>query len=92
MANKQDIILTLLTKIDNKSDKHGEKLAGIEEHLSTLNSKVVKNVHDIEMNRDEVVTVKNKLYKAGTIGFVCWSVFMVIVNIDKFINFFSNTI
>ena len=67
-----------------------EDVAGINGHLKQLNGTVTRQEQTIIENKKELSDVKGKLYKVGTVGFVCWSIFMVIVNMDKFINFFRN--
>ena len=66
MVSKQDIILKMLEKIDSKTDKHGQSLSGMEQHLSTLNGTVVRHEKIIDENRKNIV--KNKVSLTKLVG------------------------
>jgi len=57
MAAESKFILSVLERIDKKSDLQGEDLSAIKEHLKTLNGKVVINMNVIEKNRNNIAEI-----------------------------------
>ena len=64
-----------------------EDMAGVRQHLKTLNGTVKDHTDAIEKNRETLTAVKGKLYKVGTLAFVIWIVISAAIKIPDFLKF-----